>query len=126
MRLARFSAERESMMKIGRNDLCPCGSGKKYKHCHLGKELPGFGDGSDLQTTTTTSSRKAAYTLGAIGIALSIAVGIWTDTYKALVVAAAWGLGMLAYLSFRDPPPVNDNAGDPAALNFGRDPSAKK
>ena len=23
------------MSKIGRNDLCPCGSGKKYKHCHL-------------------------------------------------------------------------------------------
>jgi len=23
--------------KIGRNDLCPCGSGKKYKHCCLGK-----------------------------------------------------------------------------------------
>ena len=23
--------------KIGRNDPCPCGSGKKYKHCH-GKE----------------------------------------------------------------------------------------
>jgi hypothetical protein len=22
-------------MKIGRNDLCPCGSGKKYKKCHL-------------------------------------------------------------------------------------------
>jgi len=21
--------------KIGRNDSCPCGSGKKYKHCHL-------------------------------------------------------------------------------------------
>jgi hypothetical protein len=21
--------------KIGRNDLCWCGSGKKYKHCHL-------------------------------------------------------------------------------------------
>lgn len=25
-------------LKIGRNDLCPCGSGKKYKQCH-GKEL---------------------------------------------------------------------------------------
>jgi len=24
--------------KIGRNDLCPCGSGKKYKNCH-GKNL---------------------------------------------------------------------------------------
>ncbi len=22
------------MMKVGRNDLCPCGSGKKYKQCH--------------------------------------------------------------------------------------------
>jgi len=21
-------------IKIGRNDLCPCGSGKKYKKCH--------------------------------------------------------------------------------------------
>jgi preprotein translocase subunit SecA len=24
--------------KIGRNDPCPCGSGKKYKKCHLGRE----------------------------------------------------------------------------------------
>jgi preprotein translocase subunit SecA len=23
-----------SEKKVGRNDLCPCGSGKKYKHCH--------------------------------------------------------------------------------------------
>jgi hypothetical protein len=23
-------------MKVGRNDLCPCGSGKKFKKCHLG------------------------------------------------------------------------------------------
>lgn len=26
-------------MKIGRNDLCPCGSGRKYKKCHLNKHL---------------------------------------------------------------------------------------
>ena len=25
-------------MKIGRNDPCPCGSGKKYKHCCYMKE----------------------------------------------------------------------------------------
>lgn len=25
-------------MKIGRNALCPCGSGRKYKKCHLGRE----------------------------------------------------------------------------------------
>ncbi|HRC63286.1 MAG TPA: SEC-C metal-binding domain-containing protein [Dehalococcoidia bacterium] len=22
------------MKKVGRNELCPCGSGKKYKRCH--------------------------------------------------------------------------------------------
>lgn len=26
------------MPKIGRNDPCPCGSGKKYKHCCMAKE----------------------------------------------------------------------------------------
>ena len=26
-------------MKIGRNDLCPCGSGRKYKHCCLTNEF---------------------------------------------------------------------------------------
>lgn len=25
---------KRSTPKVGRNDLCPCGSGKKYKHCH--------------------------------------------------------------------------------------------
>jgi uncharacterized protein YecA (UPF0149 family) len=24
--------------KVGRNDPCPCGSGKKYKKCHLALE----------------------------------------------------------------------------------------
>jgi uncharacterized protein YecA (UPF0149 family) len=23
-----------TMEKVGRNDPCPCGSGKKYNHCH--------------------------------------------------------------------------------------------
>ncbi len=26
------------MKSIGRNDLCPCGSGKKFKKCHMGRE----------------------------------------------------------------------------------------
>ena len=25
---------------IGRNDPCPCGSGKKYKSCHMSKDNP--------------------------------------------------------------------------------------
>ena len=28
------SEQAPSGPKVGRNDPCPCGSGKKYKHCH--------------------------------------------------------------------------------------------
>lgn len=39
-----------SNIRIGRNDPCPCGSGKKYKHCCIDKELPEFSeaDNTDL------------------------------------------------------------------------------
>jgi preprotein translocase subunit SecA len=29
---------RRTDIKVGRNDVCPCGSGKKYKNCH-GKDV---------------------------------------------------------------------------------------
>ena len=35
------------MQKIGRNDPCPCGSGKKFKKCHQGKEDDLFLDDLD-------------------------------------------------------------------------------
>src|SRR5258708_23050797 len=31
------------MSAVGRNDSCPCGSGKKYKRCCLGKDAPAPG-----------------------------------------------------------------------------------
>ncbi|MGQ9733279.1 MAG: SEC-C metal-binding domain-containing protein, partial [Candidatus Zipacnadales bacterium] len=31
-------AARARIEEIGRNDACPCGSGRKYKHCCLGKK----------------------------------------------------------------------------------------
>jgi preprotein translocase subunit SecA len=31
---ASESAQRRAGDKVGRNDPCPCGSGKKYKKCH--------------------------------------------------------------------------------------------
>ena len=33
------AAQRRSSARVGRNDPCPCGSGKKYKHCCLPKGL---------------------------------------------------------------------------------------
>ncbi|MBI4338988.1 MAG: SEC-C domain-containing protein [Chloroflexi bacterium] len=32
----QFSEAHASLGKIGRNDPCPCGSGKKFKKCHGG------------------------------------------------------------------------------------------
>ena len=29
------STPQRKMIRVGRNDLCPCGSGKKYKDCHI-------------------------------------------------------------------------------------------
>jgi preprotein translocase subunit SecA len=31
---AMAAALQSGMPKVGRNDPCPCGSGKKFKHCH--------------------------------------------------------------------------------------------
>jgi uncharacterized protein len=52
--------------KAGRNDPCPCGSGKKYKSCCWGKELPQsdatkkplFGR---IQSATSTSAIKKTF-----------------------------------------------------------------
>ena len=43
------------MGKIGRNEACPCGSGKKFKRCCLGKQLE--------QTANLTDVQKAQISL---------------------------------------------------------------
>ncbi|MDR3322308.1 MAG: preprotein translocase subunit SecA [Synergistaceae bacterium] len=40
--------------KVGRNDPCPCGSGKKYKHCH-GREKQGVTQGQERETAPRIS-----------------------------------------------------------------------
>jgi hypothetical protein len=53
------------MKKIGRNDLCPCGSGKKFKKCHMGREdelsLDGMGDISNEMSAMITSLPEVSY-----------------------------------------------------------------
>src|SRR5579859_1391197 len=39
---------RDGKMKLGRNDRCPCGSGKKYKHCCLNSEAVPAATPADL------------------------------------------------------------------------------
>ncbi|HUU58161.1 MAG TPA: SEC-C metal-binding domain-containing protein [Phycisphaerae bacterium] len=39
--------------KTGRNEPCPCGSGKKYKKCHLGRD-------QERSSAALTKAREAA------------------------------------------------------------------
>lgn len=110
-------------MKIARNEPCPCGSGLKYKKCHLGKPLPGEGGGERTmgeEVSGVLADRKVQ-ALIVLGLAAAIGAGVWRGVYTGIVLGAAWALGLIAWLSFRNPPPPNPDAGDPAALNFGRD-----
>jgi hypothetical protein len=53
------------MKKIGRNDPCPCGSGKKFKNCHLGREdelsLDGMGEFSPEMSAQITGLPNVWY-----------------------------------------------------------------
>ncbi len=115
--------------KTSRNDPCPCGSGKKYKHCHLEEDRVA---GSRRNTTEMDAAidqqdafdraRSRPLKLGLALTGIIAAVGVWLlkeDVGAGLIVGTAWALGSLAYLTFRNPPPPNENPGDPAALNFG-------
>jgi len=52
------SVSRSSRKPVGRNDPCPCGSGKKYKHCCLRREETGS---NREREATTTASTPAAW-----------------------------------------------------------------
>jgi len=51
--------------KIGRNEPCPCGSGKKFKNCHLGKEdeivQDGMSDFSEEMSARITNLEQVRY-----------------------------------------------------------------
>ena len=42
---AKVETVQRNAPKVGRNDPCPCGSGKKYKKCHGAGEGPPHGSG---------------------------------------------------------------------------------
>jgi hypothetical protein len=53
--LSKLSARpADTLVKVGRNDRCPCGSGLEYKHCHglpVGRSQPSRG--SDIGTSSS-------------------------------------------------------------------------
>lgn len=75
------------MSKIGRNDICPCGSGKKYKRCHIGKPLvdprsPEFLQrAADLLERRVRAERRRRQTFGNV---------------RPIIHADAWGKKLVA------------------------------
>ncbi len=125
------------MSSPNRNDPCPCGSGRKYKQCHLAEDRAKAPSSKQTELDVALAeqnAREAIETrplkigLVVTGLAAAVGVGFWRDLSGGLIVGAAWALASLAYLSFRSPPPPNENPGDPAGLNFGSptDPKDKK
>lgn len=102
-------------MKISRNALCPCGSGKKYKHCCWGKELNGLSPEAEKN-----SRKRTVLVLTLIGSAVSIGAGVFEGVGFGLTVAAACVLVGAGYMIFSNPPPPKKDAGNPAGLDFGR------
>ncbi|MDB9822084.1 SEC-C domain-containing protein [Deltaproteobacteria bacterium] len=53
------------MKKVGRNDPCPCGSGKKFKKCHMGREdelaLDSIGEVTQEMSSWITSLPQVNY-----------------------------------------------------------------
>jgi hypothetical protein len=97
------------MAEVSRNAPCPCGSGKKYKHCHLGQEL-----------ATTKRSNLVKWL---VGLALAAAAGAFAGFAKGTIAGVAVGGGgalvvAIAIVLMSPPPP--GQGGDPGAINFGK------
>jgi hypothetical protein len=57
--LAQGATMRRAVVKIGRNDRCPCGSGKKYKHCCLTKDEERLHHSSEVAGVTVEELQTA-------------------------------------------------------------------
>jgi len=106
------------MAKIGRNEPCPCGSGKKYKNCHLGQALQG--DGEEIAPPVDRNTRIAKTVIPSL--VLMVVLGGLGGAWKGgqgLAVGAAIGLFFgIGIVLMRDPPPPADNDSG-SAINFG-------
>ena len=97
------------MATISRNAPCPCGSGKKHKHCCLGK--PGATAGGGQRLLLPLLLVVAGIGAGVLaGIQRSLGAGISVSAGIIIIAGLVWVL--------RDPPPPGQG-GDPGAINFG-------
>ena len=97
------------MAKVARNESCPCGSGKKYKHCCIEKPPP------------QTARPRSRLPLILLPIVL-LAAALFAYRNGILVGLSVAGVGIVLLgiiMSLHNPPPSQGNKSDSAAINFG-------
>ncbi len=101
--------------EVGRNDPCPCGSGKKYKQCHLGQDETSPQAGADA----VRSDSRVTGAIAIAGAVLGVVIGMSQGADIGIAVGGGIVLAVGAWVIFRNPPPPKQGGDDPAAINFG-------
>ena len=85
-----------STPKIGRNDPCPCGSGRKYKRCHLAADEADRASererAGDHDLDGELAQELSAYAIGRFGFEWRGFTGDFVDPAETLQLAVPWSL----------------------------------
>ncbi len=107
-------------MRAGRNDPCPCGSGKKYKHCCL--EADRRAEAEAVATEGPGTDWRLAAGLAAAVVALAAAALAVADRQVATAVLLGGGLlAAIVLVLRRAPPPSGRSRDGHAGIHFGQD-----
>ena len=98
--------------KIGRNDPCPCGSGLKYKSCHLGKV-------DEVPPEVARHNRKVPALLAIVGLVAAIVTGGLKGLGAGVTVGVAAALFLGGFVILRNPPKGDPTRKDSGSINFG-------
>lgn len=98
------------MAEHARNEPCPCGSGKKFKNCHLGRE-------KELAPATY---RIVPWVILGAGIIGGGVVWMMTKEWDYGAMLAGGGIILAgAWATFTDPPPPRTDSERSDSINFG-------
>ena len=93
--------------KVGRNQPCPCGSGKKYKNCHFGKQ-----ESSAPPTLFFGLLAVVAVISVVLGVIFGWGNGARTGAFGAVLVVTVFLL--------RKPPKKHQDRASGSNIDFGK------
>ena len=111
-----------AQQQVGRNDPCPCGSGKKYKRCHWEEDQQNRvtrGGGGGVTGGEPRSSNLILWSAAGIAVMAGVVLTVLGHFDWGVGVGVGGLILIAAYATIRNPPPPNKDSGDPSGINFG-------